>query len=157
MGDTVQHDTPGVIVWPPVLYGVAAITLVALDWRVPWSLGGHPAALWAGVVLLVLGVAFNVWGSLVMRRGGTNINPALPTKALVLSGPFRLSRNPLYVAAAVMFIGLTLIVDSVWGLLILVPVLAVMHFGVILREERYLERKFGEGFRRYRARVRRYL
>lgn len=152
-----QRDIPGVLVWPPVLYGGAAIALLALDWLVPWPLAGHPAALWAGVLLLALGVAFNVWGSLVMRKGGTNINPALPTKALVLSGPFRLSRNPLYVAASVMFLGLTLIVDSVWGLLILVPVLAVMHFGVILREERYLEDKFGESYRRYQATVRRYL
>ncbi len=72
-------------------------------------------------------------------------------------GPFRFTRNPLYVALDILFIGLSLEVDMAWGWVMLVPLLVVMHYGVIRREERYLERKFGDAYRAYRARVRRYL
>lgn len=92
-----------------------------------------------------------------MRRAGTNISPSRPATALVVGGPFRFSRNPLYVALTSLFLGLTLIFNTAWGLLLSIPVLIVMHYGVILREERYLEAKFGESYRDYRASVRRWL
>ncbi len=71
--------------------------------------------------------------------------------------PFRRSRNPLYVALTLMYVGLALLTNSLWVLALLVPVLLILHYGVVRREERYLEAKFGEAYRGYRARVRRYL
>ncbi len=92
-----------------------------------------------------------------MRAVGTNINPALPATTLVTSGPFRFSRNPLYSALTLLYLGLTLAVNTWWGIVVLVPLLTVMHRGVVLREERYLEEKFGGRYRQYRSKVRRYL
>ncbi len=92
-----------------------------------------------------------------MRAAGTNINPSLPALAIVRSGPFRYCRNPLYLALTLLFVGLTLAFNTWWGIVILVPLVIVMHVGVVLREERYLEQKFGETYRQYRSKVRRYL
>ena len=85
------------------------------------------------------------------------MDPVRPTAAIVTSGPFRFSRNPLYLALTLVYCGLSLAVNSWWGGVVLAPLLVVMHRGVVLREERYLERKFGETYRRYRSQVRRYL
>ena len=92
-----------------------------------------------------------------MKQAGTNINPLQPATSLVTTGPFRFSRNPLYLSLTLLFAGLSLILNSLWGLIALAPVLAILHFGVILREERYLEAKFGESYRQYRTQVRRWL
>jgi protein-S-isoprenylcysteine O-methyltransferase Ste14 len=87
-----------------------------------------------------------------MRRAGTNIRPDQPTLALVTDGAFRFSRNPLYLAATGLYVGVALLVDALWPLVLLIPMLAV-----VAREERYLEAKFGDAYRAYKARVRRWL
>jgi len=92
-----------------------------------------------------------------MQAAGTNVNPALPTIAIVASGPFRFSRNPLYLALTLLYFGLTLAFNTWWGIVVLIPLLIIMHRGVVLREERYLDQKFGETYRQYRSKVRRYL
>jgi protein-S-isoprenylcysteine O-methyltransferase Ste14 len=92
-----------------------------------------------------------------MRAAGTNINPVLPATAIVTSGPFRFSRNPLYLSLTLLYLGLALSFNTWWGIVVLVPLLIVMHRGVVLREERYLDHKFGESYRQYRSTVRRYL
>ena len=152
-----QTDVPGVIALPPLLYGGAFVLVLALDWLMPWPLYAHPARPWIGAALCALGIATVLWGSVTMHRAGTNVLPNRPATALVTRGPFRYSRNPLYVGLYAAFLGLSYLVQSGWGLLLFVPLALVMHYGVILREERYLERKFGEAYRTYRASVRRYL
>jgi len=92
-----------------------------------------------------------------MKRAGTNVRPDQPSLHLVTDGPFRYSRNPLYLATLGLYGGVTLLVDAVWPALLLVPLLAVLRWGVIAREERYLEAKFGDEYRAYKARVRRWL
>ena len=92
-----------------------------------------------------------------MRAAGTNIDPVLPTTAIVTRGPSRYSRNPIYVGLTLLYLGLVFACNTWWGLIVLVPVLAVMHVGVVRREERYLAQKFGEPYRQYCASVRRYL
>jgi protein-S-isoprenylcysteine O-methyltransferase Ste14 len=151
-----QADNPGVIVWPPLLLGAVVSVVLVLGWLWPLPAFPRPAALWVGVALLLVGAALNVWGVVSLRKAGTNINPSLPATALVISGPFRFSRNPLYVAGSVLLFGLALALNNLWGALALVPLSAVMHYGVILREERYLEAKFGESYRQYCSTVRRY-
>jgi protein-S-isoprenylcysteine O-methyltransferase Ste14 len=91
-----------------------------------------------------------------MRRAGTNVLPSQPTLSIVTDGPFRFTRNPLYVAGSLLYLGLTLIFNSVWPLVLFVPMLVVLDRGVIRREERYLEGKFGDVYLAYKARVRRW-
>jgi protein-S-isoprenylcysteine O-methyltransferase Ste14 len=150
-------DNAGVVVLPPLLYGVAFVAVLALRWFWPLPILGHAMALWCGIALAMIAVVIAVWGSRTMRMAGTNVNPSLPTTVVVTSGPFRFSRNPLYVALTLFYLGLTLALDAWWGIVVLVPLIIIMHYGVVLREERYLEQKFGEAYRQYRSSVRRYL
>jgi protein-S-isoprenylcysteine O-methyltransferase Ste14 len=150
-------DSPGVLVWPPVLYGGALVLGLLLDWLVPLErLPALPARL-LGVVCLVVGAGVAHSGEKVMHRAGTNVRPDLPTTALVTEGPFRRTRNPLYLGLTLMYAGIALLIPGTWTLLLLIPVLLVMRWGVIAREERYLEGKFGEPYRDYLSRVRRWL
>jgi protein-S-isoprenylcysteine O-methyltransferase Ste14 len=154
---TESSDHPGVIAPPPLLYGGAFFIALLLHWLWPLPIFPQVSALWTGLVLIALAVALAISGRQALVAAGTNVNPYKPSTAVVASGPYRFTRNPLYVSLTVMLLGLTLGFNSWWGLVLLIPLLLVMHFGVILREERYLERKFGDDYRRYRSAVRRYL
>jgi protein-S-isoprenylcysteine O-methyltransferase Ste14 len=153
----VERDHAGVIALPPVLYGATLLPVLALDWLLPLRVLEQSVAFWLGVALLLVGAGIGVWGQRTMGAAGTKVNPSEPTTAIVTGGPFRFSRNPLYVALTLLYLGLSLAVNTGWGFFALVPLLLVMHYGVVLREERYLEQKFGETYRQYRAEVRRYL
>ncbi len=148
-------DNPGVIAPPPLIYAGAFLIALLLHRLAPLPIFGR--ALWPGLAFVVIGVALAIWGRNTLVSAGTNVNPTRPATTIVDSGPYRFTRNPLYVSLTVMYVGLTLAFDTWWGFILLVPVLIVMHVAVIRREERYLENKFGEAYRRYRERVRRYL
>lgn len=154
---TTPADNPGVVARPPLLYGAAFIAVLVLRWFWPVPIFGHAVALWPGLALGVLGIGIAIWGRNTMHAAGTNVDPSLPTTAVVTSGPFRLSRNPLYLALTLLYFGLTLAFNTWWGIVVLFPLLIIMHFGVVLREERYLEQEFGDEYRRYKARVARYV
>ncbi|MGH9890670.1 MAG: methyltransferase family protein [bacterium] len=152
-----DSDRPNVIALPPLLYGIGFTIALLLDVWGPLKILSAGIAFWLGMAFLALGGALAFWGQRTMRRAGTNVSPSLPTTALVTDGPFRFSRNPLYVALTVLYLGLTLAVNTLWALPVLVPLVATMHYGVIKREEQYLEAKFGDSYRSYRAAVRRWL
>ena len=142
---------------PPLLYAEAFIVVLVLRWFWPAPIFGRPLGLWAGLAVVALGIGTAIWGRRTMQAAGTNIDPMLPATTIVTSGPFRFSRNPLYVALTLLYLGLSVAVDTWWGLVVLIPLLLIMHRGVVLREEAYLEKKFGEIYRLYRSTVRRYL
>jgi protein-S-isoprenylcysteine O-methyltransferase Ste14 len=150
-------DNPGVIARPPALFMAALATGFVLELV-------HPTSFVHGLVRLALGAALLAAGIWLMsmairqqRRAGTNIETHRPTETIVTAGPYRYSRNPIYIGLVLIHLGIAVLGDSLWVLGLLAPLLAVMHFGVILREEAYLERKFGDVYRTYRARVRRWL
>jgi protein-S-isoprenylcysteine O-methyltransferase Ste14 len=153
------HDTDnaGVIARPPLIYlGFLALGLV-LDLVWPASIFDGGARYSAGFVLVAAGAGIVALGFREFRKAGTNVEPDKPTTAIVVTGPFAYSRNPLYVSLSLIYVGIAIAADSAWTLLLLAPMLAVMRYGVIAREERYLERKFGEEYLRYKARVRRWV
>ena len=150
-------DSPGVVVFPPLLFGGALAIGLALHWIWPaHPLPSLPARV-VGLALLVASGLLARSGEAAMKRAGTNIRPDQPTLALVFDGPFRFTRNPLYMALTGLYVGITLLVNALWPLLLLIPVLGVLRWGVVAREERYLEAKFGEPYRVYKARVRRWI
>lgn len=152
-----QSDHPGVVVLPPLLFaGAFAIGLI-LHWLHPISILRGAITLCLGIALCVVSGWFALWAEHTMKKAGTNINPLRPATALVTSGPFRFCRNPLYLSLVLLYLGLALAMNRLWPLVLLVPALVVLHYGVILREERYLEAKFGDAYRDYRASVRRWL
>lgn len=150
-------DNPGVVARPPLLYGGAFAVALALQWFRPLPILGHAVALGAGLALIALGIGIAIAGRKALQAAATNVDPTRPTTAIVASGPYRFSRNPLYMALTLLFVGLTLAVNTWWGFVVLVPLAIVMHCGVVRREERYLEQKFGETYLQYRSKVRRYL
>jgi protein-S-isoprenylcysteine O-methyltransferase Ste14 len=93
----------------------------------------------------------------VLSRAKTTFDVRKPTSAIVTNGPYRFSRNPSYVSLTLLYGGIACLVNSLWVLLMVVPAVTVMHFGVIKREERYLEAKFGDEYREYKTTVRRWV
>ncbi len=143
---------------PPALYFGALLLGVALHVVAPIAVMPARHVLTVpGGVLMVLSGAFARWAFLTMRRSGATANPKKPSEALTTDGPFRVSRNPIYVAMTGLSVGLAFLVNFAWPLLLLAPLLALMQWGVVLREERYLAGKFGDDYAAYRARVRRWL
>ena len=153
------HDNPNVIVLPPILLLATIAAGVILDWLVPVGvLAPLPAIprMVVGAILFVLGASVPVTARQALVKAGTNIRPDMPTTALITSGLFAHSRNPIYQGASLALLGLALMLASDWIVILMVPALMLLHYGVVVREERYLERKFGEAYRRYKAAVPRY-
>jgi len=150
-------DNPGVIAFPPLLFASVLVVGLVLDWFLPWSPLPNIIARPIGAVLLVGGLALAGWGRRTMEGAGTNVNPGEPALVIVTTGPFAYSRNPLYVAITLFYVGATLVVNALWPLILAVPLMVVVQVGIVRREERYLEAKFGDTYRAYRARVRRWL
>ncbi len=148
-------DSPGVIAFPPLLYGGTFLLGLLLQLWAPLHPFPPVPARWIGGALLVGGAIVAKWGELTMKRAGTNVNPSQPTLAIVSGGPFRFSRN--YLSLTIIYLGLTLLMNALWPLILMPALIAVVQWGVILREERYLEGKFGRAYREYRTRVRRWL
>jgi protein-S-isoprenylcysteine O-methyltransferase Ste14 len=156
----ITHETARVIIRPPLAWALAVVAGFALDWLVPMPFlpeeEDWPAGL-LGAVVFVLALALAIWAMDTMTRAGTNIPTNRPTTAIVEGGPYRLTRNPIYMGMFGGLIGLGIAFDSPWLLLMLVPFALVIRYGVVAREEAYLERKFGDAYRSYRRRVRRWL
>jgi flagellin-like protein len=156
-----KADTAGVLIPPPLIYLGAVALGFGLDAVLPirFAAGGLDDALQYGVggALMLIAFAIIAVGVTQFRRAGTNVAPIRPTTALVTHGIYALSRNPLYISLSLLMAGIAVAADRLWILVLLAPVLVVMRYGVIAREERYLERKFGETYRQYKARVRRWL
>jgi protein-S-isoprenylcysteine O-methyltransferase Ste14 len=151
-------DTARVIVRPPLAWGLAVIAGLALDWLVPLPFlpAGLPAA-WLGALMFVLALALFAWAIVTMTRAGSNGPTNRPTTAIVENGPYRFTRNPIYLGMFLGLLGLAIAFDNLWLLITLVPFALVIRYGVVAREEAYLERKFGDVYRGYRSRVRRWL
>jgi protein-S-isoprenylcysteine O-methyltransferase Ste14 len=153
---SIHHDHPGVIAPPPLIFGIGIVVGFPLNALIPLPFAADSWR-WMSVVLMGVGVALGLWTVWVMYRRNTSPLPERPTTALVIEGPFRFSRNPIYLGFTLITLGVAGLANSLWVALLLVPVHLVIHYGVVLREERYLTSKFGEEYIRYRARVRRWL
>lgn len=115
---------------------------------------------WLAVVAVLIGVAGLALAlSAIVRFAsrGTNVSPNKPVTALVFDGPYRFTRNPMYVGLTLIYIGITLWTTSLGALIVLVPVLLIIRFAVIAREERYLTNKFGDAYVAFTRRVRRWI
>jgi protein-S-isoprenylcysteine O-methyltransferase Ste14 len=152
-----EQDTAGVIAPPPLIYLAGLALGFLLEALLPG--GGVP-----GLVRWLLGSALALAGLGLMRsfvhsfaRAGTPLQPGRPTTALVTDGPYARTRNPGYLGMALLSAGIALLADAPWALLGVAAAALVVDLGVIRREERYLERKFGSEYVTYRARVRRWL
>lgn len=150
-------ENAGVIARPPVLYATAFVLGMLVEWLAPTSFVPGLTGPALGLVFVLGGFGLMAAAMRYFRLAGTPIETYLPSTELVTAGPYQLSRNPIYVALTLIYAGLAFTVDSLWPLAVLPLLLVVMHFGVVRREEAYLEHKFGDAYRAYRARVRRWV
>ena len=150
-------DLPDVMVCPPLIFLGALGLGLFLQRLMPVHLLPVLFSRPLGAVLCLASVTVGIWGGITMRRAGTNVRPDRPVTALVTGGPFRFSRNPLYLSLTALYLGITLLCNTLWPLVTLVPLLAVVHWRIVLREERFLEAKFGDAYRAYKTRVRRWI
>jgi len=144
-------DRAGVIAPPPAIFAIAFLLGFLLRDLLPRL--GSPQI---GTFLAIIGLAIGVWALATMLRAGTHPDPSRPSTVLVTGGPYRFSRNPMYVAMTILYVGAALLFRIIPALILLPIALLLLEFGVIRREERYLEAKFGDRYRDYRSRVRRW-
>jgi protein-S-isoprenylcysteine O-methyltransferase Ste14 len=159
MNDTAPQppDHANVIGYPPLI----ALACAALGWVVHhfWPVPVAPRSI-AWILAGIAGVAsmsLALWGAAQLKRAGTAIDPYGSSTNIVSSGPYAFSRNPLYLAIGTLFAAVALAFNSVAMLAMIPPWFVIMHFGVVLREERYLAAKFGATYTAYQRQVRRWL
>lgn len=152
-----RADRADVAFHPPVMLGLMLVLGFGLRalWPLPFV---APGAAWIiGPVVVVIAIGVFIWAAATMHRGGATIPTGRPTDVIVSTGPYRFSRNPIYAAMVALLVGLAVAVNTLWFLALAVLAATLLQWGVISREEAYLERKFGSAYRSYRARVRRWL
>jgi protein-S-isoprenylcysteine O-methyltransferase Ste14 len=152
-----RPDNPGVRVPPPALYALAVLVGYLLNHRWPLPISGGASVQALAWLLVGAWLALTVSSIGNFRRSRTSMVPIRPATSLVIAGPYRFTRNPMYVGLAVLTVALGLFLDSWWPIVLLVPVLFVVRAFVIAPEERYLERRFGADYVAYTQRVRRWL
>jgi protein-S-isoprenylcysteine O-methyltransferase Ste14 len=153
-----KHGGADVHLPPPLVFLLGILAGVALQYFVPIALPlPLVARLAAGGAVAVGGVAFGGWAFGLFKRSGQDPAPWKPSPSLIAGGPYRFSRNPMYVAMTALLIGLGLSLGNPWMMGLGAVALAIVHVTAVRREEAYLAEKFGEDYQRYRRSVRRYL
>jgi protein-S-isoprenylcysteine O-methyltransferase Ste14 len=154
---TAQSDHAGVRFPPPFWYAFAVLAGVLLNRRWPLPIVGGRLTTVVGAVFVLGWMALAFDSIRRFWRSKTSIVPIRPAEALVLSGPYRYTRNPMYVSLALLTIGCGLLLATWWPIVLLVPTLVIVQRFVILPEERYLRRRFGTAYDAYTRQVRRWL
>jgi len=152
-----ESDTLGVRVPPPLIYLTSILIGAAIDRLTPVRVLPDLVTGWLGGALVLLAVTISGFSVREFRKAKTTFRVDRPVSALITTGPFRYSRNPLYLSLSILQAGIGIWMNSVWVVVLLVPTVAVMTRGVIVREEKYLAEKFGKAYRDYQATVRRWL
>jgi protein-S-isoprenylcysteine O-methyltransferase Ste14 len=156
--DTNMQDVPQLgALRPPRIYLASIVSGALLGVAVPLPFVPETLALPIGASLAAIAIALLAWAAGKFRAAGTPVPARAPTTTIVRTGPYRFSRNPIYLAYSLFQLGLAVGLDNGWLLATLAGAMALIHHRVIPREEEYLERKFGSRYSEYRRSVRRWL
>ncbi len=161
MDKTKYIDAAAVRIFPPAVPLATILAGVLLDYCWPITLGFEipaPERYWVGAVAILGAFLFlGLWSVILFRKSGQNENPWKPTPQIVERGPFRVTRNPMYLQMILICIGVAILLTNIW-IVILTPLCGwLLQRLAILPEEEYLERKFGSSYSNYKARVRRWI
>lgn len=152
-----RDKSPGVHIPPPLIYaaGLSLGLWLSAYFRtlwLPWQLSRALGWILVAAALLLAGSAITLFA-----RAGTTIRPDRPAKILLSAGPYRFTRNPMYVSLTLLYLGIAIMWQSLWAIVLLPLVLLYIDRRVIRAEEVFLERKFGPSYAEYRAHVRRWI
>ncbi|WP_299426261.1 isoprenylcysteine carboxylmethyltransferase family protein [uncultured Shimia sp.] len=151
---------PNIAVYPPAVSVIAPVVAVALEWLVPLAVlpaAGRLLLAVPGAALLGAAGWLAMSGTRAFEKAGTNVDPKQPTLKLVRSGPYRFTRNPMYLGMVVLQLGLALTFSLDWAVLGAAVVFMLLHFGVVLPEEIYLTDLFGAEYQTFLTQTRRWL
>jgi protein-S-isoprenylcysteine O-methyltransferase Ste14 len=154
MSDTAQESRTVV---PPLYFLVALLVMGFFHAVVPGAYIIQAPYRYGGIVLMVLAVGLILWAAALFRRAGTNIRPYLPSTALVVSGPYRFTRNPMYLGMAGTLLGVAVFLGSITPFVVIFAFMGLIKERFILPEEAKLEAAFGSDYVQYKERVRRWL
>jgi len=152
-----ERDASSDFPWPPAIYGLSALVAWGLGRVAPLPMALPEGLRWAGWGIVALAVLIAGWAELSFLRAGTATLPTSPTSAIVESGVYRFTRNPMYLAMTLALVGLGLALSSPWFWLVAPAAVRLVTLLAIEREEAYLTRKFGAAYLAYKSRVRRWL
>jgi protein-S-isoprenylcysteine O-methyltransferase Ste14 len=150
-------DKANVVVLPPVIFVVALLLGMLMEFVVPIKVLPRTPARWLGTLSILGSIPIVVSAIRELFKANTTLDVRKSTTVIVKTGAFRFSRNPIYIGMILLYLGIAFLINSLWICLLVVPAVAILQIGVIRREEYYLEQKFGEDYRRYRAVVRRWI
>lgn len=157
MPTSLSEDNAGVIAPAPVLYGTAFAVALAMEKLSPTQLLSFPVSAWLGLTFIAVAIVMAVSAFKALAQAHTAFDARKSTTQIVTTGVFRFSRNPTYLSLTLLLIGIAFAISSLWVLVSVVPAVVATQWGVVLREERYLKAKFGEDYRSYASKVRRWL
>ena len=160
MGKEDAKDNPGVIAFPPVIWAVMVVASLLFHFfviGVPMSILPRAISRGIGIAFFIIAPLLAIPAMWQMKTVGTNVHPSKPTTTIVRGGPYRFTRNPMYLALTLLQIGVAFLLNDAVTLLFAAALAVILHFGVILREERYLEAKFGEEYLALKRSVRRWI
>ena len=155
-----SREASSPIIWPPIIYGSAAVICGVLSWIAGWpfeTIDTRMYGLVAGVIVATLGVLALLMAGNRFNAAGTPIPPNQPTQALVFEGDYKATRNPMYLGFTLLLLGLGLAFDQLWFVIAVPLAMFAVTKLAIEREEAYLERKFGAEYLAYKQRVRRWI
>jgi protein-S-isoprenylcysteine O-methyltransferase Ste14 len=150
------HD-PRRFYFPPAIPVIALLVSWGLGRLSPIPLAWPGWTCWAGLVLFTAPHTLGIWAHRTFRRHHTTVNPRGDVANIITDGPFRYTRNPMYLSLLPLYLGGSLLFRLPWAWMLLAPTFLALHYGVIIPEEKYLEAKFGETYLDYKRHVRRWL
>lgn len=159
LNSTNQKDGVDVVVRPPILFFAFLILGVALRFTIKLEIFSEPDVDYgyiAGGLLIISGVLLISWAVRTFKEAGETPHHGKSIHKIIASGPFKFTRNPMYLSLISIYIGLSIIINTYWLLLLLPIMFIILHYGVILREEKYLEGEFKEEYISYKSKVRRW-
>jgi protein-S-isoprenylcysteine O-methyltransferase Ste14 len=154
---TQPDDGPGIIVPPPLIYFTGFLFAYAVNRFYPIPMFGPPLSIVLALLAVAPSAVLGLWGLLEFRRARTNPFPHKPSSSLVIVGPYRVTRNPMYLSLTLLYIGIGFLFRIAWTFIFLPGIIFIIHVYVIRREESYLESRFGEQYHSYKKQVRRWL
>ena len=155
-----SKDSPDILVFPPLVFFGAIVVAVAAQWLIPINFlptGGTLSMILLGIALVAFALWIAIGGAAAFKNAGTNVNPREETLVIVSDGPYRITRNPMYLGMVLFQFGLALTFSLDWSVIAGVAAWGILHFGVVLREEAYLTKKFGESYLGFLKKRRRWL
>lgn len=157
MTNSEDKHGPNVRVHPPVIYAISILSGIGLNnlWPAVMPLGLNGRTY--GGVIIFLATLIAAWSMYKFHKANTDVRPDKPDSALITTGPYRFTRNPLYIVLSLAQITVAVWLNNLWVLLLLIPSIIAITYYAITREERYLEKLFGQSYLDYKQRVRRWL